>query len=223
LQKLAKFNFEECCLMILAFEGTATEVAAKRRKVLAICRKFNGFDLGAKPGNQWYARKYDYPYLRDLLMNHGGMVDVVETSIVWSEINNFYEHVKQAIYTALATTNDSAVINKLIQQTNYAGYVGCHISHSYQNGACLYFTFAAPQWLGTELTQYLAVKTAATDAISHYGGALSHHHSIGYEHSPWLKQEITAEGIKTLASIKAALDPRNILNPGKLIPNKERN
>lgn len=50
------------------------------------------------------------------------------------------------------------------------------------------------------------------------GGTLSGEHGIGIAKLKYLKNEIGRSGIETMRRIKQALDPDNILNPGKLIP-----
>ncbi len=53
------------------------------------------------------------------------------------------------------------------------------------------------------------------------GGTLSGEHGIGITKSPFLQWEIGAEGFDAMWRIKAALDPLNILNPGKMfVPNR---
>ena len=56
------------------------------------------------------------------------------------------------------------------------------------------------------------------DAIAANGGTISHHHGVGEDHLPWMAQEKGALGIEILRAIKHTLDPKGILNPGKLIP-----
>ena len=52
-------------------------------------------------------------------------------------------------------------------------------------------------------------------------GTLSGEHGIGITKSPFLQWEIGAEGFDAMWRIKAALDPLNILNPGKMfVPNR---
>lgn len=52
-------------------------------------------------------------------------------------------------------------------------------------------------------------------------GTLSGEHGIGITKSPFLQWEIGAEGFDVMWRIKAALDPLNILNPGKMfVPNR---
>lgn len=53
------------------------------------------------------------------------------------------------------------------------------------------------------------------------GGTLSGEHGIGITKSPFLQWEIGSEGYQTMQRIKSALDPLNILNPGKMfVPNR---
>ncbi len=49
-------------------------------------------------------------------------------------------------------------------------WIGCHMSHQYQTGACLYFTFGGVQKDRLDLTHFLASKKAATEAILRNGG-----------------------------------------------------
>ena len=46
-----------------------------------------------------------------------------------------------------------------------ASIVMCHISHAYEDGASLYFTFFARARQGAELEQWGEAKTAACEAI----------------------------------------------------------
>ncbi len=55
-----------------------------------------------------------------------------------------------------------------------------------------------------------------TDNFMACGATLTHHHAVGYEHAPWLEQEIGEVGVETLKNLKMSLDPNHIMNPGKL-------
>jgi fructose-1-phosphate kinase PfkB-like protein len=62
----------------------------------------------------------------------------------------------------------------------------------------------------------LAIWDAAMRTCLESGAAISHHHGIGLARRPYLRQEIASTAV-VLDRIKAALDPANIMNPGKLI------
>ena len=94
----------------------------------------------------------------------------------------------------------------------------CHVSHLYETGASLYFTFIARQREGEEIEQWQAAKAAASAAIVEGGGTITHHHAVGRDHAPWMEQEIGSTGVSALRALKSELDPAGIMNPGKLLP-----
>lgn len=199
------FKLENACLLILGWEGAPHDITRRRKAALKLARSLNSFDAGQRAGDTWYARKYDYPYLRDLVMTHGGMVDVTETTVLWKDAPTVYEKIHAALRAEL-------------RRGEIPGYVGCHLSHAYPTGVCLYFTFAAARDEADPLGQYLRTKKLAMDLLMESGAAISHHHSLGYEHLPWLARYVGPTGLHTLRGLKATLDPDNLCNPGKLTP-----
>jgi alkyldihydroxyacetonephosphate synthase len=91
------------------------------------------------------------------------------------------------------------------------------VSHLYETGASLYFTFIARQRDGAEIEQWREIKTAACDAIVAAGGTLSHHHAVGLDHAAWLGREVSEGGLAALRAVKRELDPAGVMNPGKLL------
>jgi alkyldihydroxyacetonephosphate synthase len=193
------------CLAILGFEGDREEVGARRTRALEIVRRCGGLRVGRSPGRAWLASRFSAPYLRDELLTHGVMVETLETATRWSNVEALHRRVLQAI-------DDS------LRACGTPGLVMCHVSHLYETGASLYFTFLAPQQEGGELAQWRAVKAAASAAILDGGGTITHHHAVGRDHAPWMEREIGGEGVRALRALKAELDPAGIMNPGKLFP-----
>jgi len=54
------------------------------------------------------------------------------------------------------------------------------------------------------------------DITSEFGGSISAEHGIGILKRPYLKMSRTEEEIETMRTLKRALDPKNILNPGRI-------
>ncbi|WP_136515775.1 FAD-binding oxidoreductase [Geomonas edaphica] len=50
------------------------------------------------------------------------------------------------------------------------------------------------------------------------GGTMSGEHGVGLAKQPYIPMELNAEQITAMKAIKSALDPNNILNPGKMLP-----
>lgn len=206
LRHVRRFPFGDACLMITGFEtSSSAELSAQRRATLAICREFGAVDLGTSVGAKWFAGRYDYPYLRDTVMDRGGMADVTETAATWDVLPALYAEVKSSLHAHL-------------RRGEFPGYVGCHLSHSYPDGACLYFTFAAAREKRRELPQYLETKKLIFEILLKHGATLTHHHAVGYELLPWMPRHLGSTGVNILRGLKQTVDPLNLCNPGKLIP-----
>jgi alkyldihydroxyacetonephosphate synthase len=200
---------DKACVLIAGFEGSGTAVAGARKRFAAIARGAKALSLGEAQGRRWLAGRFHGPYLRDPMMDRGVGVDTLETASSWSGLSSLYASVRRALEESIRGT---------VPRGGAKGAVMCHISHSYGDGASLYFTCVFPRALGSELAQWRTIKQAATDAIVTNGGTLSHHHGVGEDHLPWMLREKGVLGIEVLRAVKAALDPHGILNPGKLIP-----
>jgi alkyldihydroxyacetonephosphate synthase len=198
-------GYGEGCLAILGFEGAPEEVAFRRGRTLELARGFGGLAVGRSPGRAWLHGRFSGPYLRDDLLTQGVMVETLETATQWSSLRSLHRKVAGAISTALDAQGTP-------------GLVMCHVSHVYETGASLYFTFIARQRDGDELAQWRVVKDAASEAIVTGGGTITHHHAIGRDHARWMNSEVGEGGVQALRALKEELDPAGIMNPGKLLP-----
>lgn len=200
-------GYGQPALMIMGVEGTPAFVKKAGALNRRILKKRGGFDLGQGVGRTWSKDKYNLPYLRDWVMDRAVMVDVSETSTQWANVLNLHEKAVAAVKAKFAADGHPG-----------KGFIGCHLSHSYRTGACLYFTYAARQLPGREMEQYYSYKKLLTEVFLKNGATLTHHHAVGTEHRPWLEEELTRAGVKALRAVKDGLDPSGLMNPGKLIP-----
>ena len=197
-------GYREGCLAILGFEGDAEELVARRKRALALARRGGGLSVGRSPGEAWLKGRFAAPYLRDELLTHGVMVETLETATQWSNVSSLHSEVARAIADSLRACGTP-------------GLVLCHVSHLYETGASLYFTFLAARRSEDEIGQWRAVKEAASSAIAHGGGTITHHHAVGRDHAPWMELEVGVTGVAALRALKHELDPTGIMNPGKLL------
>jgi alkyldihydroxyacetonephosphate synthase len=195
--------------MIAIFEGDGDRVAYSKKHFGRIAKRLGAIDIGSGTGKRWHEGRFHGPYLRDPMMDRGVGVDTLETATSWTKLDRLYTATRAALEKTIVET---------APRPGARGVVMCHISHSYADGASLYFTYIFPRALDGEIAQWQAIKKAASDTIVAHGGTISHHHGVGEDHLPWMEAEKGALGIDVLRAIKGALDPKGIMNPGKLIP-----
>jgi alkyldihydroxyacetonephosphate synthase len=141
-------------------------------------------------------------------MEYALLADAFETATVWSKVRDLYRDGRTALQEAS------------LKETGNRGYLGCHLSHLYDTGACLYFTVGVQAREGStpaEMNaQYSAIKAAGLAAFVQNGGTLSHHHAVGYEHAPWMDDDHSAPARRAFDQVKDTLDPKGIMGPGNL-------
>ena len=149
--------------------------------------------------DRWLGHRDDVSGLGALLTS-GMVVDTCEVAARWSALPSVYRAAVAALEAVPGTIVASA-----------------HQSHAYRDGACIYLTFAGqPEGGGPGGdAYYVAAWDAVTAALLGAGATLSHHHGVGLNRGRFLRAEL-GTAFDVLAAVKAALDPRGILNPGKL-------
>ena len=196
-------------LVILGIEGTSDHVRRTRPELARRLRKGGAVYLGQGAGNGWSKGRFHGPYLRETLLDRGVLVETFETATQWSHHDELYNGVREATEAAMASVG-------------MKGIVMCHLSHVYADGGSLYFTVISSPGDGGGAASWPVVKAAALDAMQAHGATLSHHHATGRDHAPWVGGEIGDAGVSVLEAVKDRLDPNGIMNPGKLLPLRQR-
>jgi alkyldihydroxyacetonephosphate synthase len=146
---------------------------------------------------QWLEHRNDVAAL-EALTSKGFTVDTMEVSASWTALPSVYRATLDALLAVEGTIAASA-----------------HQSHSYPSGGCLYFTFAGQVGADDRDSYYRTLWDAGQGAVLANGGALSHHHGVGLNRARFMREAL-GPALDVLVSTKRALDPRGILNPGKL-------
>lgn len=193
---------ERPALLLVGLTGSAAAVRQGTMRILRHCRSAGGAFAG--PRADWRSGHYAMPYLRDDLLDRGIGADTMETATSWDNVLHLHQAVRRSA----------------LHHADRAGYtcsVLGHISHSYPDGASLYFTLLFPMDREHAIDQWHALKQVVSDAIVAHGGTITHHHGIGRDHQPWLEREKGASAIGIVRAIKKQLDPNGTLNPGALV------
>jgi alkyldihydroxyacetonephosphate synthase len=145
---------------------------------------------------KWLHHRNDTSGLQ-ALTRKGYIVDTMEVSAPWSKLESIFNDVRTAFLSATGARSAS-----------------CHLSHSYLDGACLYFTFVGDKTDAVE-DNYIAMWNAGQRAAIACGASVSHHHGIGINRARFM-QESLGNAMQLLQGLKNTLDPKDLLNPGKI-------
>jgi alkyldihydroxyacetonephosphate synthase len=182
-------------LLLVLDEGGRAVVDTTMELVAETCVDAHPED--AEHVAHWLERRNDVAAL-EALITRGYVVDTMEVVGRWRDLPAIYR----------ATIDALAAVDGIVAAS-------AHQSHSYPDGGCLYFTFAAKVEPDERDRCYRTAWDAGTRAVLSAGGALSHHHGIGLNRSRFVAEAL-GPAFDVLAATKAALDPNGILNPGKL-------
>jgi alkyldihydroxyacetonephosphate synthase len=200
------FDLEGTNLLVVLDEGDEVVTEATMLVVEQECVTGGGTLMDVGLVEHWLQHRNDTSALQ-ALTKMGIVVDTIEVAAPWGNLPSLYENAIAGMAAIEGNLNASV-----------------HESHAYDSGACLYFTFAgnAPDSLGGReraewnLRFYQDSWQAVMEATMRAGGTISHHHGIGLNRARFMEASLGRATMSVLADLKRALDPRGILNPGKL-------
>jgi len=185
------------CLLVTTFEGEPELVRAEEAIFTRCCLAAGASADGPGPAERWWRNRLAVSFKQSGVYAQGGFVDTMEVATTWDRLEALHTAVRRAVAP-----------HALIM---------AHFSHAYPEGCSIYFTFAALRADDPEETfgRYRRTWKAGLDAVNSVGAAVSHHHGIGTLKADALRAS-HGELHDVLAKVKQALDPQNVLNPGKL-------
>jgi len=188
--------------LVIMVDGYPELAEAQMQRILAVCAEVGGVDRGSEEGQHWWEHRYDF-YQPPLMPGYPLMYGTVETVTTFDRMPALYEAKKKLISEEFA---------------EWGAVYSAHFSHWYPWGTMIYdrFYIAEPPTDPEEaLRLHNQIWAAASRVNLAHGALLNEHHGIGIKLG-WLMREQNEGAFDVLQTIKRALDPRGILNPGKL-------
>jgi alkyldihydroxyacetonephosphate synthase len=184
-------------VLFLGSRGVHDMAETEFRLLEQLVRDFGGQPLGPAGAQAWMDRRYDFSSVENKLALDGGIAETIEVAHYWSGIESLYVDLK----AALAPLADEVL---------------SHWSHVYTQGTSMYvILFAQAADDVAAIGQLEQIWSTTMELCLAHGAELSHHHGGGLVRSPYSQRSLGSAHL-VLDKVKHALDPRGILNPGKL-------
>ena len=188
--------------MVLGFDGDGDIAALQEKKAMEICRKLGARDLGREPGERWWNHRYDF-YYPPKNLGFPWMYGTTETVATFDKIEGIWCAQKKAVVEGFAEWNLEYI---------------AHFSHWFHWGAAMYSRFIIkepPTDAKEAIRLHNRVWKAAVSAVLENGGMINEHHGVGLKLSRYMRSQYQSSW-PVLKQLKGALDPRGIMNPGKV-------
>jgi len=184
---------------VFAFEGEAEAAQLEERRTLELAREAGAEVLDPALGQRWWDRRYDFyhPPHNPELPSIWGTLDVVAT---YDRIEAVYDALHKAVREPYADTGLE---------------LRMHFSHWYLWGTMIYGRFVVPDGGPDALALHDRIWEAGMNAALDAGGVMNDHHGVGIKLGPYMRRQHGA-ALDTMRRIKAALDPNDVMNPGKM-------
>ncbi len=144
-------------------------------------RPIGSVSSGKSIARMWEKNRFGRPDIGNGLWRMGLVPDTLETSATWERIMDIYEATRR-------TFSDEC------RELRLRGEIMAHISHLYETGAAIYFTFVITPGKGS--SDLIRLRRKLVQGFIENGGAITHHHGIGTEFA-----SLVDEGRKALFSL----------------------
>jgi alkyldihydroxyacetonephosphate synthase len=179
--------------LLLMYHANSERVLEDIKK--EVYEQLKGDSLPADPSlvDRWLERRFNFREEIEAVKKMGLTPETIEVAAKWTRIVDLYHD----------------AMDKLGSVSGVSG-VGAHLSHIYEQGACLYLTVLFEPNRDT----YFAIWEEMARVTKTHDATISHHHGVGILKRRYAREEVPRELAK---KIKQALDPEGILNPDKSI------
>jgi alkyldihydroxyacetonephosphate synthase len=188
--------------MVLGFDGDPDIATLQEQKAMEICLDLDARDLGREPGEAWWEHRYDFYYPPQNL-KLPWMYGTTETVATFDKIEKLYYAEKEAVERQFKEWKVDFI---------------AHFSHWFHWGGMIYSRFIIedpPEDPHEALALHNRVWQAAMTAVLENGGMVNEHHGVGLKLARYMRRQY-GDAWPCLESLKKAVDPNGIMNPGKV-------
>lgn len=192
--------------MTIMFDGFKELTKLELKETQKITADLKAEDLGEGPGKKWWEEgrfsiaypSENHPLFARPTPGHIRMAGCIDSAGTFDYLLNVHRVLKEI-------TDDIGM------------FLAGHFSHWYPTGGMIYPTFVTEMEKGEKAVRaYNEVWRRGIELSHSLGGTINHHHGIGINLGRFMRLELGEAGMENFRRIKSAMDPNNIMNPGKL-------
>ncbi|MGB9683471.1 MAG: FAD-binding oxidoreductase [Candidatus Bathyarchaeales archaeon] len=176
--------------LILGYEGLKEEVEAEAERSVKILEEEGGINLGENAAQNFWLSRHDMYSI----MNLGGTYDNIDTAVPVKKSVEYYEYLKS--WSKKYKVKSLGISSWMLPQNVSIDLV---------------FDESFPE----KVEEYLKVRDEAVKKALQLDGTLSYCIGIGIRY-PHLMKEEHRSALEVMRVVKKALDPKNIMNPGRM-------
>jgi len=191
VESVFRFGEQTCTMLLVYHFDSGALFKAVREEVSAMLEQVS---TASDPElvDRWLEKRFNFREEIETVRKMGYTLETVEMGVKWTRLCGLYADVMESL-----------------EKLKGVSGVGAHVSHLYDQGACIYFTVIFEPNEGV----YWGIWKALAEVGGNHDATLSHHHGIGILKRAYAKDEVQT---KLLERIKQATDPKGILCPGRL-------
>lgn len=188
--------------MVLAFEGFEDLAGVQERRAMRIVDELGGEDLGPEHGRHWWDHRYDF-YFPPNWYDLPALFGTTDTVATYANIERLWRERRDSLTT---------------KYEEWGLRYFAHFSHWFSWGVMIYDRFVITEppadpaealYLHNEIWD-----TCVRIALAN-GGVINEHHGVGMKLARFVREQY-GPGFRLIEGAKHAVDPGNVLNPGKM-------
>lgn len=190
-------------LVVVGFDGFKKIVDVEEEIAKNIVTACGGEYIGKELGLEWWKHRYDFYYPPFTLESTPYMYAVIDTVATYSKLEKIYLAMKKELEEKFKDVGLEYI---------------AHFSHWYDWGTIVYPNFIVKNIPSDPYEAYKLyddIWRTAVKIIAKNGGCLNEHHGIGLKLGKYMPQ-FWKDEYELLKLFKEAIDPWNVLNPGKM-------
>ena len=179
-------------LLLLIYHASSSKILEDVKE--EVSAQLKGSSAPADPSlvDRWLERRFNFREDIETVKKMGYTLETIEVAARWNRVVEM-----------------SADIMRTVGEMRGVAGVGAHLSHIYDQGACLYLTVL----FEPDRDTYWSLWEAMAKITETHSATISHHHGVGILKRAYARNEVPMGLTKR---IKQALDPDGTLSPDRL-------